>query len=169
MGTTGQKRDSEVKGMKNKMAMWISLWMIAGIFFISNQNSKSQESQTNLIQQTNQTNIYKAPTSFPPECRAYDQKLISKIVDKWHDLLDKSAFHSSDGGKVIAGFKLFQDGNISDIKISGDTNLVVAPLCIQAIKDCSPFLKWPDTMRSTVETNYREVNFTFYVNQQPPK
>jgi len=151
--------------------MWISLWVVTCVF-ISIQSAKSQGSLTNVTQQTNQLQHYKvifltnsyADFRAVPECRDYDAKLISDIANKWFGLLDTNRFHHPDNGTIVARFKLHQDGNVSDIKISGNTNALVAPFCIQAIKDCSPFPKWPDKMRSIVGQDYREINYTFNLN-----
>ena len=169
------------------MRISISFWIVAGICFVSFHSIKSQESLTNVVQQTNQIETNQAHASkmnraipiqqvleqarakIPQEFRDYDYRLISDIENKWDDLLNKATFASSNTGKVVAKFILHEDGSVTDIKISGDTNALVAPFCIQAIKDCSPFPKWPDAMCSIVKTNYREINFTFYVYQQPSK
>jgi hypothetical protein len=170
--------------MKNKTATSTFLWMIAGIYFVSFHNAITQESSANVIQETNQVatnqtrefkidkaitisqarSLYKAS---PPELQDYDQKLVSSIENRWYELMDKSQYDVSDNEKIVARFKLHQDGTVSDIKTSGNTNALAAPLCIQAIQDCSPFPKWPDKMRSIVGQDYRDIDFTFYLNQKP--
>jgi len=101
----------------------------------------------------------------------YEQKLESEIGGRWFELMDKiDVEHSDKGkGKVVAKFNLCQDGKVTDLTISGFTNSVAAPHCIQAIKECSPFPKWPDGMRSIVGKDYREITYTFYINQNSPK
>jgi len=164
----------------------ILICLSIGVVSLGLSVAKAQQASTNTMQQTNQiktsqtreSKIDKAVTikqaralhkTPPPEFQDYDQKLVSDISQKWHALLDKEKYDDSDNGKLVVAFKLYQDGNVSDIKLSGNTNALAAPCCVQAIKDCSPFPKWPDVMRSIVNTNFREINFTFYLNQQQPK
>jgi hypothetical protein len=98
---------------------------------------------------------------FPPECRGYDQNLISEIRDKWFDMFDNGNYPRQEVGKIVARFKLHSDGSVSDITLSGSTNLIAAQTCIQAINKCAPFPTWPATMRSFVGQDCRDIHFTF--------
>jgi hypothetical protein len=70
--------------------------------------------------------------------------------------------------KVVVKFTLHQDGRVSDVVTSGDTNALVAPLCIRAITDHSPFSKWPSQMRPVVGRDHFEIYFHFGFNMTPP-
>jgi outer membrane biosynthesis protein TonB len=101
--------------------------------------------------------------------KGYDQKLVSQIETQWNSLLQKEPIISDDAGEVIVKFRLHDDGRVSDIELAGKTNSIFAPVCVEAVKNCSPFAKWSNDMRFMVGTNYREINFTFYFNQKAPK
>jgi hypothetical protein len=100
-----------------------------------------------------------------PECRAYNEKFVSAISAKTSALDASSSPHDT---MILATVKFHQDGNVSDITISGNTNAPIAQLCIKAIKDCSPFPKWPDKMRSIAGKEYLEIHFNFGFNMTGP-
>jgi len=68
---------------------------------------------------------------------------------------------------VVVSFTLHQDGRVSDVATSGATNAPVAPLCIRAITDHSPFQKWPSQMRAVVGGDHFEIYFQFGFNMSP--
>ena len=153
------------------------IWIVGAIFIAGFRVAKSQEASTNVTQQNIFTrsekiekaiSIKQARANFPPECRAYDKIVMSAIQNRWYNLLDTEKFISSEPDKIVVTFELHEDGNVTGTKVNGGTNSVAAPLCMQAIKDCSPFQKWPDAMGSIVKTNVREIRFVFYINQKPP-
>jgi hypothetical protein len=100
-----------------------------------------------------------------PECRDYLGKYNTAISAKCSNFDTKSSPHDT---MIQVRFILHQDGSVSDIVISGDTSAPVAPMCIKAIKDCSPFPKWPDKMRSIVGKDYLEIHYHFGFNMTPP-
>jgi tetratricopeptide (TPR) repeat protein len=120
--------------------------------------------------ETNQTRprtLKQALASVQTGWQDYDGKLKSKVFDKWHSLLATRVLDYSDTGIIVVKFILHQDGSVSDVEISGNSNSRAAPLCEQAITDCSPFPKWPDEMRSITGTDRREIKFTFSVGLPP--
>ena len=58
---------------------------------------------------------------------------------------------------ILARFKLNDNGTISEVEISGDTNAPSAPFILKAIRECSPFPKWPKRMRSAVGKPFLEI------------
>lgn len=61
---------------------------------------------------------------------------------------------------ILARFKLNENGTVSEVEVSGDTNAPVAPVIMKGIKKCSPFSEWPKRMRSVVGKSYLEM----YIN-----
>jgi hypothetical protein len=100
-----------------------------------------------------------------PECRAYTEKFMTTISQGVRAYDATKVPHDT---MIVARFKLHQDGSVSDIVISGNTNAPVAPLCIRAIKDSSPFPKWPSKMRPIVGREYLEIYYRFGFNMTPP-
>jgi lipoprotein NlpI len=127
--------------------------------------SETNQTRARTIQQA----LKQAHALLPSALQAYDQQFGSAISYKWYSLLHAKAFPSPDDGNIVATFKLHRDGSVSDIEISGNSNSPIAPFCVQAIMDCSPFPKWPDKMHPVAGQDYRKIKFTFYVNQQLQK
>ena len=61
------------------------------------------------------------------------------------------------GTFIVARFKLHEDGIVSTIELSGNTNAPAAPSIRKNIKSCSPFPRWPDGMRSAAGNTYLEI------------
>jgi hypothetical protein len=83
-----------------------------------------------------------------PECKDYMDQVMAAI-GKRTDTLDYSKFPSA---AFELRLEIYQDGTIRSIAICGDTN--IPPAYVQAIKNCSPFSKWPDRMRPVVGGPY---------------
>ena len=96
---------------------------------------------------------------------SYDQAIVQAIEERWFQLLDENSYSGERVGKVVLEFKFKHDGTVSELKVA-ETSVgeVLALLCIRAIKDPSPFEKWPSDMRLLFPTGFREVRFTFYYN-----
>jgi hypothetical protein len=89
-----------------------------------------------------------------PECRDYMHEVLKAIVTKT-DAWDYSKYPEA---KFDVRVEIYQDGRIGNVAIYGDTN--IPPNYIQAIKDCSPFPKWPDKMRAIVGQEF----WVMYIN-----
>jgi hypothetical protein len=111
------------------------------------------------------------PTSAPPlEASAppasttatYDKAMIKSIQVRWMQLLDQRGYGGGVKGRMVVQFNLRSDGSVSDITII-ENNLPAsfAVLCESAIKDVSPFSRWPDPMRREVGKDQRTVRFNF--------
>jgi hypothetical protein len=99
------------------------------------------------------------------ECNDYLEQISSRI-SKTISACDSS---SSPSDTIInAKFLLHQDGSISDITISGNTNAPIAQCVMQAIKSSSSSQKWPDKMRSIVGKDVLEWGHLFGFNMTPP-
>ena len=83
-----------------------------------------------------------------PECRDYMAEVLKAISTKTA-ALDYSRYPAATFDVRV---EIYQDGRIDNVAIYGDTN--IPPNYIQAIKDCSPFPKWPDKMRAIVGQEY---------------
>lgn len=95
---------------------------------------------------------------------AYDAALIAAVQQRWYNLLDSAPF-AQRSGKVVLQFRLHYDGRISDMEVNeNEVGDILALLCQRAIKDPSPYPRWPSDMRRAVGRDYREVLFTFYYN-----
>jgi outer membrane biosynthesis protein TonB len=96
---------------------------------------------------------------------AYDSAIIAAVQNRWYDLLDTRNYARDRVGRVTLRFHLNSDGSISELDIVENTvDLALGLLCEKAIKDPSPYGKWPTDMRRLVGAEYREVTFTFYYN-----
>jgi hypothetical protein len=98
-----------------------------------------------------------------PECRTYLKRAMEPIQMPAYDA--RSLPHDF---VVVVGFKLHEDGSVSDLAATQNTNSPVASLCIRAIKNRSPFPKWPSQMRSVVGHDYFEIYYRFGWNMTPP-
>lgn len=95
---------------------------------------------------------------------SYDAAFIAAVQQRWYDLLESYQF-TQQSGKVVLEFKLHYDGRISDMTVNdNDVGEILMILCQRAIQDPSPYAKWPDDMRKMIQSNFREVRFTFYYN-----
>ena len=83
-----------------------------------------------------------------PECRDY-MDVVLKAISTKTAALDYSRYPAATFDVRV---EIYQDGRIDNVAIYGDTN--IPPNYIQAIKDCSPFPKWPDKMRAIVGQEY---------------
>jgi hypothetical protein len=95
----------------------------------------------------------------------YDYAFIRAVEQRWYQLLDNSQYHymMDRQGKVVLTFRLHFDGRITDLEADSNTaGEILGLLCQRAIKDPAPFARWPTEMRKAVQSDYREVKFTFY-------
>jgi hypothetical protein len=166
-----QKSDSDMKFPC--LIVILSVTFICGCESRSNQQIPVTVLPSNAMQQINQQladdkwseremmlRLHQAP-----ECRNYMDKVASAISAKCSALNAISSPHDT---MIDAQFKLHEDGSVGDVTISGNTNTAVAQLCIQAIKDCSPFPKWPDKMCSIVGREYFVMYYQLGFDMTPP-
>ena len=100
-----------------------------------------------------------------PECRDYMEKIIKTISAKSSACDSIPSPHDT---LIVARFNLHQDGSVTDIAISGNTNAPVAPALVQALKKCSPFPSWPNIMRPVVGKDFCEIYYRFGFNMTSP-
>jgi Rps23 Pro-64 3,4-dihydroxylase Tpa1-like proline 4-hydroxylase len=94
---------------------------------------------------------------------AYDAAFIEAVTQRWYDLLDSRQFARDRSGKVILRFHLNYDGRISDMNVTENTvGDVLGYVCQKAVMDPAPYAKWPTDMREMMNSDYREITFTFY-------
>jgi hypothetical protein len=94
---------------------------------------------------------------------AYDKAFIEAVTQRWYDLLDNRQFARDRSGKVVLQFHLNYDGRISDMDVRQNTvGDMLGYVCQKAVMDPAPYAKWPTDMRVMMDTDYREITFTFY-------
>ncbi|PWU12611.1 MAG: hypothetical protein C5B50_21175 [Verrucomicrobia bacterium] len=93
---------------------------------------------------------------------AYDWELIAAVEQRWFDLLDHQHFSYDAHGYVVVKFTLHYDGSITEIDEQENTtgHTIWSVICEQAIKEPSPFRRFPDDMRASVGLN-RHLTFKF--------
>jgi TonB family protein len=93
----------------------------------------------------------------------YDSALLKAIQNRWEALLRGKGFQVGEQGKVVVTFKLQPDGTISDVAVAKtEVNSDLTQLSVSAVKDASPFGAWSDEMRRKIESDFRELTFTFH-------
>ena len=93
----------------------------------------------------------------------YDARVIAAIQQRWYDLLDEPAFARDRTGHVVVEFRMNYDGRITDMKvIESDVGDLQSYVCQAAIKDPSPYERWPSDMRRVMSGDSRVVRFTFF-------
>ena len=93
----------------------------------------------------------------------YDRAIIEAVTQRWYDLLDSHRFAADRTGKVIVYFRLLPDGSISEMKFLENTvGQLLGYVCEEAVQEAAPFGKWPADLKRLLNTNYREISFTFY-------
>ncbi len=93
----------------------------------------------------------------------YDARIIAAVQRRWYDLLDDPAISRDRAGRVVVEFRLNYDGRITDLKVvESDVSDLLSYVCMAAIKDPSPYDRWPTEMRRVMEGDSRLVRFTFF-------
>jgi hypothetical protein len=93
---------------------------------------------------------------------AYDAALIAAIQQRWYDLIEENAL-ALRGGSVTIHFTLHSDGRVNNVEIADNqVGEIQALYCSKAIRDPSPYARWPEAMRHELGRDYREVRITFH-------
>ncbi len=96
---------------------------------------------------------------------AYDALFIEAVQSRWFSLLDEREF-AAGAGKVVVEFRLHQDGRITDLSVADSSvNELLSWFCQRAILDPAPYRPFPPDLRRMMNSDYREIRFTFYYNQ----
>lgn len=97
---------------------------------------------------------------------AYDEALIMAVQNRWFALLDELRFAGGAKGKVVVKFNLHSDGSVRIVEPHESTldDVLLTALCVRAIRDPSPYEKWPSDMLRMIGSNMREMRFTFFYN-----
>ncbi|MBL9138270.1 MAG: hypothetical protein JNK85_20545 [Verrucomicrobiales bacterium] len=96
---------------------------------------------------------------------AYDEALIMAVQNRWFTLLDERRFAGGVTGKVVVKFKLHSDGSVRIVEpTESSVDALMTSLCVRAVRDPSPYEKWPSEMLRLIGSNSREVKFTFFYN-----
>jgi Tfp pilus assembly protein PilF len=86
----------------------------------------------------------------------YDRLIGSRIDQQWQAIVQGKNFAPT---KVVAKFRVHEDGTVSGLKVSGDD--VHAPYCEAAIMKCVPFPKWPEELQTAAALGFREMTYIF--------
>lgn len=96
----------------------------------------------------------------------YDAAVIQAIQQRWFDLLERLPIVQNTRGKVVLKFWMKSDGSVSDLKViensAGDDLQSYA--CEAAVRDPAPYGRWPEDMRRVIQSDRREIRFTFFYN-----
>lgn len=96
----------------------------------------------------------------------YDALFIEAVQSRWFSLLDERDFVGNQSGKVVVEFRLHHDGRISNLNIvSATVNEMLSWFCQRAVLDPAPYRPFPPDLRRMLNSDYREIRFTFYYNQ----
>ncbi|HIG26462.1 MAG TPA: hypothetical protein EYQ50_01175 [Verrucomicrobiales bacterium] len=96
---------------------------------------------------------------------SYDRAMIEAIRQHWFDLLIERDFTHQRTGRVVIEFKLHYTGKITDLDISENkVGPLLGLLCQMAVRNPSPFPKWPKNLTMIHGRNYRNIRFTFHYN-----
>ncbi len=96
----------------------------------------------------------------------YDAAVIQAIQQRWYHLLERLPIVQNTRGKVVLKFWMKSDGSVSDLKVvensAGDDLQSYA--CEAAVRDPAPYGRWPEDMRRVIQSDRREIRFTFFYN-----
>ena len=93
----------------------------------------------------------------------YDAALIRKVQKRWLDLVERAHVAGNRTGGVALEFQLHANGLIDHVRVlQNDTDDLLGFLCESAISESAPlFSPWPNTMRRSIKSDTRLMQFTF--------
>jgi outer membrane biosynthesis protein TonB len=92
----------------------------------------------------------------------YDKALIRAVQSRWYALIEQNGLYER-AGQVTLRFLLMADGSVQDLAVKENTaGQILGLFCEKAVVDSAPFAPLPETLRSLIGEDAREVNFTFY-------
>lgn len=95
----------------------------------------------------------------------YDREFVDAVQQRWYKLLEDREGHVP--GKVVVEFRLWYDGRISDMNVvQNEVGELLGLICQKAVLDPAPYKRWPTEMRREINSDYRDVKFTFYYLNQ---
>ena len=96
----------------------------------------------------------------------YDAAVIQAIQQRWYDLLENRSIFQNTRGKVVLKFWMKSDGSVSDLKVieNSSGNNLQSYACEAAVRKPAPYDPWPEDMRRVIQSDRREIRFTFYYN-----
>ncbi len=91
----------------------------------------------------------------------YDREFIAAVQQCWYELLEG---RNTVPGKIVVEFRLNYDGRITELKVAENTthDVMLELICKGAIDKPSPYRKWPTEMRREMQSDSRDVRFTFF-------
>ncbi len=96
---------------------------------------------------------------------AYDAAFIAAVQARWYTLLEQRNVVRNQTGKVVVDFQLSKDGRIMEVNVSkNEVNDTLAWICQRAILDPAPYAAFPSDLRRLLNSDIREVRFTFFYN-----
>jgi len=95
----------------------------------------------------------------------YDTAMVQQIEKRWHDLIEESgrSISANNHGSVVVEFQLNSDGRVTDMRAAeSDLDQRQVLLCMKAVLDGSPYLKWPVGAVEALGATRRPIKFTFH-------
>lgn len=96
----------------------------------------------------------------------YDAAVIQAIQQRWYHLLENRSIFQNTRGKVVLKFWMKSDGSVSDLKVVENStgDVLQSHACEAAVRDPVPYGQWPEDMRRVIQSDRREIRFTFHYN-----
>jgi len=95
----------------------------------------------------------------------YDAELIDAVTTCWYQLLHDRPPTIS--GRVVVSFRLLPTGRVTDVKVTESTvDDFYATVCTSAILNPAPYRPWPRQMQLDLGADHRDVQFTFYYENE---
>jgi outer membrane biosynthesis protein TonB len=91
----------------------------------------------------------------------YLDQLVRAVDSRWQDLLQNQTAASY--GKVVLQFRLHSDGRVSELTmVKNEVSDTLEFFCEKAIRDPSPYHRWPTEMLRDLGNDHYDITFTFY-------
>ena len=92
----------------------------------------------------------------------YDKQIVRAVQSRWYALIEQNGLYER-AGQVTLHFQLLDDGTVQAVEVKENTaGQILALFCEKAVVESAPFEPLPDSLRTLVGREPREVNFTFY-------
>lgn len=92
----------------------------------------------------------------------YDREFVNAVETEWRRQIDKIGTVPTPG-RVVLEFRLHADGSVSHMKVVESTvGEILEIICQLAVTKPAKYPPWPDEWRRLLDTDFRDVRFTFY-------
>jgi len=91
---------------------------------------------------------------------AYDRELSLAIQARWFQLMENR--RPLPRGRVVIRFRLLHTGRVVNVEtLSSSVDDLHTAICQMAVKDPSPYPRWPVEMRRQLQNDYRDITVSF--------